>query len=215
MTLNLEGKVALISGASRGIGAAIAEEFAREGVDLFLTARGRPDLEATARSLTKATGRRIVVQEADLREPEAAQQIVGRAIDAFGRLDILVNCAGIYSPTSLLEMDEATWDQIQTVDLKAPMFLMQHVARHMIARGGGGRIVNVGSSAVYRARHAPPAYASAKAALSQLTRSAAAELGQYDINVNIVVPGVTVSGLTESVGQDFAQAGSRPPFRRS
>ena len=204
MTAPLAGKVAFVTGGASGMGRAAVQALAEAGAAVAVLDRSQAGL-ATVTEALRSAGQRVLSLPLDLADLPALGPAVERVVAEFGRIDILVNCAGIYSPVPLLEMDDATWDQIQTVDLKAPMFLMQHVARHMIARGGGGRIVNVGSSAAHRARHAPPAYASAKAALGQLTRSAAAELGPHDINVNIVVPGVTVSGLTQSVGQEFLQ----------
>ena len=204
MTAPLAGKVALITGGASGMGRATVLALTEAGASAAVLDRNEPGLASVTETARKAGGRALPLA-LDLSDLSALEPAVARVLAEFGRIDILINCAGIYSPVPLLEMDEATWDRIHMVDLKAPMFLMQHVARHMIARGGGGRIVNVGSSAAHRARHAPPAYASAKAALGQLTRSAAAELGPHDINVNIVVPGVTISGLTESVGQEFLQ----------
>ncbi|HKA53635.1 MAG TPA: SDR family oxidoreductase, partial [Candidatus Binatia bacterium] len=137
----------------------------------------------------------------DLTDLKAIPAAVARVIEHLGRIDILVNCAGVAGRfQSLLEMDEANWDFVYSVNLKAPMVLMQHVARHMIARGGGGRIVNISSSSAFRARNSPVAYASSKAALVQLTRSAAAELGPHDINVNAVAPGITATGMTRVLG---------------
>jgi NAD(P)-dependent dehydrogenase (short-subunit alcohol dehydrogenase family) len=204
MTAPLAGKVALVTGGASGMGRATVLALADAGAAVAALDRNEAGVAAAAEEVRKAGGRALALT-VDLADLPALEPAVARAIDAFGRIDILVNCAGIYAPTGLLEMDEATWDRIHTVDLKAPMLLMKHVARHMIARGGGGRIVNVGSSAAHRPRSSPAAYGSAKAALGQLTRSAAAELGPHDINVNIVVPGVTISGLTEAVGPEFLQ----------
>ena len=109
---------------------------------------------------------------------------VAGVIERLGKIDALVNCAGTVTGRfqSLLDMEEDNWDFVQTVNLKAAMLMMKHVAKHMIERGGGGRIVNISSSSAFRARQSPIAYASSKAALVQLTRSAAAELGPHNIN---------------------------------
>jgi NAD(P)-dependent dehydrogenase (short-subunit alcohol dehydrogenase family) len=108
---------------------------------------------------------------------------------------------------SLLEIDDENWDFVHTVNLKAPMLLMQHVARHMIDRGGGGRIINISSSSAFRARNSPIAYATSKAAIVQLTRCAAAELGPYDINVNAIAPGITATAMTRALGNAEALDG--------
>ena len=126
---------------------------------------------------------------------------MARVLEQLGRIDILINNAGVTGRfQSLLEMDEQNWDFVLSVNLKAAMLLMKHVARHMIERGGGGRIVNLSSSSAFRARNSPIAYASSKAALVQLTRSAAAELGPHDINVNAVAPGITATAMTQVIG---------------
>jgi NAD(P)-dependent dehydrogenase (short-subunit alcohol dehydrogenase family) len=126
-------------------------------------------------------------------------------LQRFGRIDILVNCAGVAGRgQTLLELDQHDWDLVHGVNLKAPLLLMKHVARHMIERGGGGRIVNISSSSAFRARNSPIAYATSKAALVQLTRCAAAELGRHDINVNAVAPGITKTGMTRAFGGDEA-----------
>ena len=97
-------------------------------------------------------------------------------------------------------------DFVHTVNLKAPMLLMKHVARQMIDRGGGGRIVNLSSSSAFRARNSPIPYATSKAAIVQLTRSAAPELGRYDINVNAIAPGITATAMTQALGDGGARS---------
>jgi len=108
---------------------------------------------------------------------------------------------------TLLEIDDENWNFVHTVNLKAPMLLMKHVARHMIDRGGSGRIINISSSSAFRARNSPMAYATSKAAIVQLTRCAAAELGRYDINVNAIAPGITATAMTRALGNAEALNG--------
>jgi NAD(P)-dependent dehydrogenase (short-subunit alcohol dehydrogenase family) len=141
----------------------------------------------------------------DLANTRLIPEIVERVISRFGRVDILVNCAGVTGRfQNLADMEEDNWDFVHTVNLKAPMLMMKHVARHMIARGGGGRIVNISSSSAFRARNSPIAYASSKAGIVQLTRSAAAELGKHNINVNAIAPGITATAMTRALGDEDA-----------
>jgi len=118
-------------------------------------------------------------------------------LDRFGRIDILANVAGLAVRATLFDADPDQWDRVYGVNVKAPFFLLQGVARHMVERGGGGKIVNVSSSSAFRSG-GEIVYASSKAAVAQLTRSAAAVLGPYDINVNTVAPGVTVTAMIAS-----------------
>jgi NAD(P)-dependent dehydrogenase (short-subunit alcohol dehydrogenase family) len=163
------------------------------------------ELAAEARAL----GRRAHFEEFDLTELERIPTLVERLLLDYGHVDILVNGAAITgqpAPMKFLEVGEETWDIVYTVNLKAPRMLMQEVGRAMVAAGRGGRIVNVTSSGVYRAQSLP-AYSSSKAALAQLTRIAAAELGEHDINVNSVVPGLTRTAMTmEKYDGDFDRA---------
>jgi len=126
----------------------------------------------------------------DLADPTQASSLVGRVLDRFGRIDILVNGAGMPDTGSVLDGALDVWERAYRVNVTAPFLLMQAVGRHMIARGGGGRIVNLSSSSGFRA-HAGAAYGSSKAAIAALSRIAAAELAQHDINVNAVAPGLT------------------------
>ncbi|MBY0400629.1 SDR family oxidoreductase, partial [Myxococcota bacterium] len=130
-------------------------------------------------------------------------------------IDILVNAAGIAGEEAdVLTQSEANWDRVLAIDLKAPFRLIQEVGRHMVARGGGGRIVNVTSSSAHRARRVMAPYGAAKAGLAQLTRTAAADLGRYDINVNAVAPGVTMTPMTATIGDEaeFAKVIAEGPL---
>ncbi len=188
MSAELAGKVAIVTGGASGIGRATVSALLQTCAAVAVLDRDEAGATVTAEQ-GKRSGGEAFALPIDLADTQQIPAAVARVIKQLGRIDILVNCAGVTGRfQSLLEMEEENWDFVQTANLKAAMLLMKHVAQHMIKRGGGRRIVNISSSSAFRARNSPLAYASSKAALVQLTRSAAAELGPHDINVNAVAP---------------------------
>ena len=186
-TLGLAGKVALVSGASRGIGAAIATELAREGVDLFLTARGRPDLETVAARLREVTKCRILVAEADLRTPEAASQVVRAAIDGFARLDILVNCAGDTRTKPFFDITDDDW--LDAFGVKFHGAVRMSKAAWPYLRSTHGCIVNIAGNTARTGRAELALNGSVNAALLHLTKSLS-DLGRREgVRVNTISPG--------------------------
>jgi NAD(P)-dependent dehydrogenase (short-subunit alcohol dehydrogenase family) len=141
----------------------------------------------------------------DLADRSAIAGLVEAVLEAFGRIDILVNAAGISAaPHSSLDFSDDVFDAVMHINLRAPFLLTRAVGNHMVERGGGGRIVNLSSSAAFRAVPSPAVYAASKAAINGLTRSAAADLGPYDVNVNAVAPGMTKTPMTAGLGDDAA-----------
>ncbi len=200
MTSELSGKVALVTGGASGIARATVLALLQAGATVAALDRDEAGVKAVVEQGKQSGGKALAIAF-DLTDTKSIPGVVERVIRELGRIDILVNAAGVAGRfRSLLETEEQDWDFIHTVNLKAPMLLMKHVAQHMIARGGGGRIVNISSSSAFRARNSPIAYASSKAGIVQLTRSAAAELGRYDINVNAIAPGITATGMTRPLG---------------
>jgi NAD(P)-dependent dehydrogenase (short-subunit alcohol dehydrogenase family) len=194
----LEGRVALVTGAAAGIGAAIAKRLSEHGAAIALV-----DLkEDEARSVASGLSSRAEVFAADLADANAATALVPKVLASFGRIDILVNCAGITGGVSTLAATTLEiWDQVYAVNARAPFLLTRAAAPHMIERGSG-RIVNISSSSAFRARMSAPAYGSSKAAIAQLTRLSAAELGPHGINVNAIAPGLTRSAMTAGFKPD-------------
>jgi len=200
MSSELSGKVALVTGGASGIARATVLALLQTGATVAALDRDEAGGNAVVEQGKQLGGKAWAIAF-DLTDTKAIPGVVERVIRELGRIDILVNAAGVAGRfRNLLETEEQDWDFIHTVNLKAPMLLMKHVAQHMIARGGGGRIVNISSSSAFRARNSPIAYASSKAGIVQLTRSAAAELGRYDINVNAIAPGITATGMTRPLG---------------
>jgi len=200
MTSELSGKVALVTGGASGIARATVLALLQSAATVAALDRDEAGVKAIVEQGKQSGGKALAIAF-DLTDTKAIPGVVERVIWELGRIVILVNAAGVAGRfRNLLETEEQDWDFIHTVNLKAPMLLMKHVAQHMIARGGGGRIVNISSSSAFRARNSPIAYASSKAGIVQLTRSAAAELGRYDINVNAIAPGITATGMTRPLG---------------
>jgi NAD(P)-dependent dehydrogenase (short-subunit alcohol dehydrogenase family) len=199
MSSELAGKVAFVTGGASGIGRATVTALLGTGATVAALDRDEPGINPVA-DQGRASGGNVIALAVNLADTKSISDTVAGVIKQCGRIDILVNCAGIAGRfQSLVETDEEAWDLVHTINLKAPMLLMKYVAKHMIERGGG-RIINVSSSSAFRARNSPIAYASSKAAIVQLTRSAAAELGPHDINVNAIAPGITATGMTRILG---------------
>lgn len=195
MLFNFEGRVAVVTGGASGIGRTVAEDFAKAGASVILLDR---DKTAAAQVLEQQAelGHKAHFEEIDLRDPDAITPVVNRVLERFGRIDFLVNGAGILRSEGLLEITPETWDLVMDVNLRAAVFLTQRVARHMMEPGEGGRIVNIASGQAVRAGN-PVAYCCSKAGLAHLTRVSARALGPHGINVNTVAPGLTETPMLE------------------
>jgi NAD(P)-dependent dehydrogenase (short-subunit alcohol dehydrogenase family) len=201
--MSLEGKVALVTGAAGGIGSATARQLSELRADVALVDVDLAGATAVAAAVA-ADGRRAVAVEADLASPTAPVDAVDRCVAELGRLDILVNNAGTGTGEPFPDIGVESWDRVHAVNLRAPFLLIQAAARRMIEQGQGGKIVNVTSASGFRATMTHPVYASSKAGLDGLTRSIAAALGPYDINVNAVAPGLTATRMGHHLGDDAA-----------
>ncbi len=202
----LDGKVAIVTGAGGGIGRAEALLLAREGAkvvvnDLGGARDGTGSGESAAGNVVeeiKAAGGDAVASFDDVSSPAGAQKIIEAAVSAFGRLDVLVNNAGILRDKSLLKMDEAMWDSVIAVHLKGTFLCTQAAAKQMVSQGGGGRIVNTTSVSGMIGNFGQANYAAAKAGIYGLTRTAAIELQKHRITVNALAP-IAKTRLTEDL----------------
>ena len=213
---SLEGKVALVTGGSRGIGRAIALTFADAGANVAVTARKLPDLEEVAKEIG-AKGRKGLAIASHVAKIEDSRNLVAKVKQEFGRIDILVNNAGTnpyFGP--LMNAEEWAWDVTMNVNLKGPFLLSQMVAR-MMREQGGGNIINTASMAGLIPSNLN-IYSVTKAGLIMLTQVMAKEWGQYNIRVNAIAPGVIETRLSEALWKEpaigEAAAKSTPLGRR-
>ena len=186
----LQGKVALITGAARGIGYGIAHQFACEGADVALADINGPLAEESARRIAKETGRKAQAVRCDVTDRAAVDATLDQTVREFGRLDILVSNAGICPFVEFLDLDNATWQKTIDVILTGSFNTGQAAARQMVAQGGGGRIIFVTSLATLSAASNQADYAAAKSGERMLMAAMAVGLGKYGITVNAVAPGV-------------------------
>jgi NAD(P)-dependent dehydrogenase (short-subunit alcohol dehydrogenase family) len=206
----LAGQVAIVTGGASGIGRATSLLLGRHGATVAIFGRDETAGRETVEELASLGARGRFVRT-DLVDVATIAPAVRTVIDELGGVDILVNNAavrGIDDPagrTGLFEISVENWDFVHDVNLRAPLVLIQEVGRHLVERGRGGRIVNVTSSAAFQASNCSPHYASSKAALTSLTRTAAAELGVHGITVNAVAPGLTRTPYRQArLGSDDA-----------
>jgi NAD(P)-dependent dehydrogenase (short-subunit alcohol dehydrogenase family) len=192
LLLSLKGRCAIVTGGTRGIGEAIVLRLAEAGASVVVTARGQEGLTKVEATLA-ARGSHAAGVQADAAKMEDAQRVVDFAVNKFGSVDILVNNAAVFPPRLSIEMTEQIWDQTVDTDLKGSFFLSKLAALQMIKAGRGGRIINVLSTETIRPTGMLAAYGAAKAGLMAVTQSMAVELGQYNVYVNAVIPGATMT----------------------
>jgi len=194
---SLEGKVAMVTGASRGIGKATAIAFAEAGADVIVASRKLPDLEFVAKEI-RALGRRALPVAAHIGRMDQIASLANSAVGKFGRIDVLVNNAGtsvVWMPA--LELEERAWDVIMNLNLKGLFFLSQAVARVMKERGGGS-IINVSSVDGLKPEANSIAYCISKAGVIMATRAMAREWAEHHIRVNCIAPGFIHTRLMDS-----------------
>ncbi len=204
MTGRLEGKAALITGASKGIGRGLASVFAREGASVFLCARHEGPLESAAKELQREVSRSdgVDYRAADVAVPADAKALVAAAVERFPHLSILVNNASILGKRSLMvDLDVATWDDVLRVNTSSLFYVTQPLIAHLVARGDGS-IINVSSSVGRKGKPNWGPYAVSKFGLEGFTQVLAAELEPHGIRVNSVNPGATRTEMRASAYPD-------------
>lgn len=195
-------RVAIITGATRGIGLAVALRLARDGYDIVANYRGDEDVAAAAKRELEATGRQIVMTRGDVSQADDAGALIETALSELGQIDALVNNAGITRDTLMMRMSEDDWDAVLSTNLKGAFLTSKAAIRPMI-RQRSGRIVNMTSVVGLVGNAGQANYASAKAGLVGLTKSMAKEVGSRGITVNAVAPGFIETRLTDVLSQDL------------
>jgi 3-oxoacyl-[acyl-carrier protein] reductase len=193
-----ENKVVIITGAARGIGKAIAIAFASEGADVVLNYAGNHTAAAAAQQEIEQYGRRCVLVPGSIGDPAVAQSLADVAMREFGRIDVLVNNAGIARDGHLMMMPDASWRQVLDVNLNGMFFCTRAVLDAMIAQGSGA-VVNMSSSSALRGRAGQVAYATTKGAVMGLTKQFAKEVGQFGVRVNAIAPGFIDTDMVDGL----------------
>jgi gluconate 5-dehydrogenase len=201
--IDLSGKVAMITGSTKGLGRAMAEGLAGAGASVVISSRKQDLCDEVAAEVTAATGARAVGIACNVSDWDASPALVDRAMTTFGRIDVLVNNAGINPvPSSLHDMDLGLWRKIFSVNLEGPLRTSQLVAPIMREHGGGS-IVNIASFGAYTPGPGVAAYGASKAALVSLTRSMAREWAPWRVRVNAISPGPIRSEMTEGAERNL------------
>lgn len=206
--MQLLGKTALITGGARGIGAAFAAAYIREGAKVVIADLDIDRATATARDLGAQA---VALDLADLSSITAA---VENAVQALGQIDILINNAAVFTAAPIIQITEADYTRAFDINVKGTLFTLQAVARHMIARGQGGKIINIASQAGRRGEALVAVYCATKAAVISLTQSAALDLIKHGINVNAISPGVVDGEHWDGVDAYFAKYENKAPGQK-
>jgi 3-oxoacyl-[acyl-carrier protein] reductase len=203
--MSLEGKAALVTGGGRGIGRAIALGLAEAGVDVCVAVSRDLDAAESVAAEVREKGRRAIARRADVASSEEAEGLVAATVEEFGKIDILVNCAGITKDTLLLRMSDSDWDQVLNVNLKGAFNCVRSAIKRMV-RQRSGRIINITSVMGITGNAGQANYSASKAGMIGLTKSVAKEVGSRGITCNAVAPGWIKTQMTSHLSQEIEAA---------
>ncbi len=195
----LDGKVAIVTGVSRGLGQGIAIALAEAGADIV--GAGVSDMSATAKEIHRA-GRKFLPIKVDLKDKASVEKIVSAAKAEFGKIDILVNNAGIITRNEMLDFTEQEWDDVMDVNLKNLFFLSQAVANQFVAQGNGGKIIHIASMLSFQGGVRVASYTASKSGVKGLTMLMTNELAKHNIQVNSIAPGYMATDNTKALQED-------------
>ncbi len=201
----LEGKVAVVTGGSRGIGRAIVEDLAANGAKVVVNFHSNADAAQEVVDGIIAKGGTAVSIQADVSKFDAAQELIKSAISTYGQLDILVNNAGTTRDTLLMMMKEDQWDVVMETNLKSVFNCCKAATRPMVRKRKGGRIINISSVSGIIGQPGQANYAASKAGIIGFSKSLAKEIGSRKITVNVVAPGFVLTDLTSDLGDDLVE----------
>lgn len=197
----LEGRVALITGSARGIGRCFAERYLKEGAKVVIADINVDQAKETADAL----GENCIAVSLDVTKQESIDACVAESVERLGKIDILINNAALFSAAPIIEIERKDYDKLYAVNIAGSLFMLQAVAKHMIVRGEGGKIINMASQAGRRGEPLVAVYCSTKAAIISLTQSAGLDLIKHKINVNAISPGVVDGEHWDVVDSFFAK----------
>jgi 2-deoxy-D-gluconate 3-dehydrogenase len=199
MDLQLDGRAAIVTGASRGLGRAAAEALVAEGALVLAVARSTPELE----KLQASCPERIAIATVDMRSADEVAGLAERALEAFGRLDVVVNNAGIAPAGKFIEQPQEQWDEVFDVNVRAPAVLARAAGKHFLAQRSG-KVINVASTSGINGKPTLVAYSASKGAVLQFTKALAGEWARFGIQVNAVAPGAFSTDAQAAVLDDDA-----------
>lgn len=202
--MSLKGKVAIVTGGNSGIGLAIVLELARQGASIAIDYVANPDATEALEKQVSALGDLVIGVQADVSQVADLQRLVATTVQAFGRVDVMVNNAGVETRTSVLDTSEAQYDKVLAINLKSAFFGTQLAAQQMIKQGGGGRIINISSVHEDWPMPGNTAYCLSKGGMRMLTRTAGVELAPHGILVVGVGPGAVATPINTSTMNDPA-----------
>lgn len=204
---SLQGKVAVVSGCDTGLGQGMALGLAEAGCDIV----GINIVEPTETiERVTALGRRFLSLTADLRKIDAIPELLDRAVAEFGHIDILVNNAGLIRREDAINFSETDWDDVMNLNIKSVFFMSQAAAKHFIAQGKGGKIINIASMLSFQGGIRVPSYTASKSAVMGVTRLLANEWAQHNINVNAIAPGYMATNNTQQLRADEERSAAIP-----
>ena len=199
--MKLESKVALVTGSSRGVGKAVALGFAKNGADVVINYTSNKEAADNVVSEIESMGRKAIAVKADVAVLSDVNDLVGAAVETFGKLDILVNNAGFTRPAMMVKMSEDQWDQVVDIHLKGAFMCSQAAARHMKEQNSG-KIINVTSVAGLVGTVGQINYSAAKGGIISMTKSIAREMARYSVCANVISLGIVATDMTEKIRSD-------------
>mgnify|MGYP000758228029 CR=1 FL=1 len=198
----LSGKTAVVTGASRGIGRAIAEKLAAEGAFVVINYNGSKEAAETVLAGIRAAGGDGCVMQCNVSDFAACEVWMKEILALYGKIDILVNNAGLIRREDAISFSERDWDDVMNLNIKSVFFMSQAAAKHFIAQGNGGKIINIASMLSFQGGIRVPSYTASKSAVMGVTRLLANEWAQHNINVNAIAPGYMATNNTQQLRAD-------------